>query len=184
MSNILQYWCQIQRTSSSSRYVNYRRGHIQCIYSSAYWGFYIQLNVSTLLLDICRHFGARCTAYLVPNTAPDLTFMLCELCSPTFTMYLQLRIFSLQHSTERICAAIGDIWTIQCALYCKLGAKYRAHPPVYAMWTVVLAIYTVITAKHIQTSMFIWTYQRCYWRYIDNSMCVILQTWCQIQRTS
>jgi hypothetical protein len=28
------------------------------------------------------------------------------------------------------------------------------------------------------------TYLRRYWRYIDNSLCVILQPWCQIQRTS
>jgi hypothetical protein len=201
----LQIWCQIQRTSSISFYVNCGLGHIQylyssahscfniepnvsallleisrqfneqytarlvpntghilqfklCVlwsrhiqyyYSSAYSGLNIQLNVSALLLDICRHFGARCTANLVPNTAHDLRFMLCELCSPTFTMYLQLRIFSLQHSTERICAAIGDISSIQRALYCKISAKYRAHLLVYGMWTVVPTIYNVITAPHI-----------------------------------
>jgi hypothetical protein len=39
----------------------------------------------------------------------------------------------LQYSTERICAAIGDISTIQCTLYCKHGAKFSAHPPLYAM---------------------------------------------------
>jgi hypothetical protein len=34
------------------------------------------------------------------------------------------------------------------------------------------------------TMQFIWSYLRCYWKYLDNSMLVILQTWCQIQRTS
>jgi hypothetical protein len=48
-------------------------------------------------------------------------------------MYLQLHIFRIQYSAERIFAVIGDITTTQCALYCKLGAKYSAHPPVYAM---------------------------------------------------
>jgi hypothetical protein len=69
-------------------------------------------------------------------------------------------------------------------LYHKHGAKYSAHPPVYAMWTVVPDIYNVITAPHIQASIFNCTYLRCNWRYHDNLMCVILQTWWQIKRTS
>jgi hypothetical protein len=52
------------------------------------------------------------------------------------------------------------------------------------MWTVVPDIYNAFTAPYIQTSIFIWTYLPCYWRYLDNSMLVILQIWCQIQRTS
>jgi hypothetical protein len=46
-------------------------------------------------------------------------------------------------------AAIVDITTIQCALYCKLVANYSAHSPVYAMWTVVPAIYKILIALHI-----------------------------------
>jgi hypothetical protein len=91
MHVILQTWCQIQLTSSSFRYVNSDPGHIQCIYSSAF--------------------------------------------------------SVLQYSTERICAAIGDNRTLRCPLYCKFGAKYRAHHPVYPMWTVVPDIYYVITAR-------------------------------------
>jgi hypothetical protein len=53
----------------------------------------------------------------------------------------------LQYSMERICAAIGDIRTFRSPLYCKLGAKYSAHHPVYPMWTVVPDIYNVITAR-------------------------------------
>jgi hypothetical protein len=108
-------------------------GHIRCNYSSAYSAFNIQLKLPAQLLEICRHLDARYTATMVPYIAHILQFSLCEQGSRTYTMYLQLRIFRPQYSTERICAAIGDITTIQCALYCKLGAKCSAHPPVYAM---------------------------------------------------
>jgi hypothetical protein len=52
------------------------------------------------------------------------------------------------------------------------------------MWSVVPDIYNAFTAANIESSIFTWTYLRCYWRYIDNSVHVILQTWCQIQRIS
>jgi hypothetical protein len=181
---ILQIWCQIQRTSSSLRCVNCVPGHIQRIYSSSYSGHNIQLNVSALQLEIFRHFDPRYTAYLVSNTAHILRFTLCELWFRTYTMHLQLRIFRLQCSSERICATVGDISTIQWALYCNPGAKYSARSAVYAMSNVVPDIYNVITAAYIQISIFIWTYMRCNWRYLDNSMRVIQQILCQIQRTS
>jgi hypothetical protein len=72
--------------------------------------------------------------------------------------------------------------TIHCSLYCKFGAKYSAHPPVYAMWTAVPHIYNVIAAPHIQAPIFNWKYLRCNWRYLDNSMPVIQQNWCQVRR--
>jgi hypothetical protein len=130
---ILQTWCQIQRTSSGLRYVNCGPGYIQCIYSAAYSDFNIHLNVSAMLLEISRQFNARFTENFEPYTAHILPFTLCDLWSRLYTKYLQLRIFMLQYSAVGICAAIVDITTIQCALYCKLGAKYSAHPPVYAM---------------------------------------------------
>jgi hypothetical protein len=83
-----------------------------------------------------------------------------------------------------MCAAIGHIPTFRCALHLKFGAKYSAHPPVHAMWTIVADIYNVFTAQHIEASIFNVTYLRCYWRYLDHSMSNILQDWCQIQRTS
>jgi hypothetical protein len=86
---------------------------MQCNYSSAYSGHNIQLNVSVLPLEISRPFNAHYTAILVPNTAHILQIALCELWSRTYTMHLQLHIFRLQYSFERICAAIGDISTIQ-----------------------------------------------------------------------
>jgi hypothetical protein len=145
----LHSWCQIERTSSRFRYVNCRPGYIQCIYSSAYLGFNIHLNVSALLLEISRQFNARYTANLVPNTAYILRFTLCELWSRTYTMHLQLHIFRLHYSFERICPAIVHISANQGALNCILCAKYSAHPPVYAMWTVIPAIYKVFSAPHI-----------------------------------
>jgi ribosomal protein S27E len=175
---------QIQRTSPSLRCVNCGPGHIQCIYSSAYSDFNIHLNVSALLLEISLQFKARYTANFEPNTAHTVPFALCELWSRTYTMHLQHRIFRLHYSAVGICAAIVDITTLQFALYCKFGAKHSAHPPVYATWSVVPCIFNVITAPHIQASIFNWTYLCCYCRYPDIWMRVELQIWCQKQRTS
>jgi hypothetical protein len=99
-------------------------------------------------------------------------------------MYLELGIFRIQYSTERSCAAIGDISTVQCALHCKLSAKYSAQPPIYAIRTVVPDIYNGITVPHIQASIFNWTYLRCYWRYAAISMGIIVQIGSQMQRIS
>jgi hypothetical protein len=154
---ILQIWCQIRPTSSSLRYVTCGPGHIQSNYCSAYSGYNIRLYLSALQLEIFRHFDPRYTANMVSNTAHIVQFTLCqqfnapytvnlvpntanilqftppELWSRTYSMYLPLHIFRLQYSTERIRAANGDISTIQCALYCKHGAKYSAYPPVCAV---------------------------------------------------
>jgi hypothetical protein len=124
--------------------------------------------VSALLLEMSRQFNVRYTANLVPNTARIPQFTLCELWFRSYTMLLELRIFRVQYSSERICATIGGISEIEWALNGKHGAKYSAHPPVYAMWTVVPDIYNVITAPHIQASIFKWRYQGCYWRYLGN----------------
>jgi hypothetical protein len=133
MRVILQHRCHIQRTSSSFRYVNSDPGHIQCIYCSAYSGLNIQLNVSALQLEITRQFNVRYTANLVPNTAKILQFTQCVLWSRTYTRYLQLLIVRPQYSTESDCAAVGDMPIFGCALYCKYGAIYNAHPPVDPM---------------------------------------------------
>jgi hypothetical protein len=122
----------IQRTFFSLRYLNCGSRHIQCNYSSAYSGFNIQLNVSLPLLEISRQFNLSNNANLVLITVHFLQLTLCGLWSRPYTMYLQLRIFRLQYSAVGICAAIGDISTIQWALHCKLGAKYSAHSPVCA----------------------------------------------------
>jgi hypothetical protein len=149
MCVILEAWCQIQRTFSSLRYLNCGPGHIQCTYSSTYSGCNIQLNTSALLLEIYRQFNVRYTANIVPYTAHILQFALSELWSRTYTMYLQLLIVRPQYSTERICAAIGDIPTLRCALCCKFGVKYSAYRPVYVVWSVVPDIYKVFNSPHI-----------------------------------
>jgi hypothetical protein len=149
MCVILLAWCQLQCTSSSLRYVNCGPGYIQSIYSSAYLAFNILLILPLLLLEICRYLDAHYTANFEPNTEHILPFTPCELWSRLYTRYLQLRIFRLQYSAAGIIAAFVDIISFQCAIFCKLGAKYSAHPPVYAMWTVVPAIYKLFTAPHI-----------------------------------
>jgi hypothetical protein len=132
MRVILQAWCQLQRTSSILRYMICGSGHIQGIYSTWWSGHNIQLNVSALQSEIFQHLDARYTANMVSNTAHILRFTLCVLWSRTYRMYSHLRIFRLQYSAADIIAAIVDITSIQCALYCKLDAKYSAHPPVDA----------------------------------------------------
>jgi hypothetical protein len=128
----------------------------------------------------------RCYWRYVDNSMHLVLLSLCQIpvyaiwtVGLTYTMHLQLRIIRLQYSTERIFAAIGLMSTIQRASYCKLCAKYSAHPPVFALLTVVPNIHNVLTDPHIQDSIFSWTYLRCYWRYVDNSASVILQPSCQ-----
>jgi hypothetical protein len=129
-------------------------GHIQSISSSIYTDFNIQLNVSTLLFKIIGHYNARYTANLGPNIANIIRFTLCGLWSRTYTIHIQLHIYRLQYSIERIHAAIQDNRTLQCPLYCKFGAKYSEHHPVYPMCTVVPDIYKVFTAPHSQATIF------------------------------
>jgi hypothetical protein len=88
MRVIMQIWYNIQRTASSLRNVNCGPGHIQCIYSSIYSGFNIQLNVSAVLWGKYRQFNVRYTPNVVPNTAHILQFTLSELWFRTCTMYL------------------------------------------------------------------------------------------------
>jgi hypothetical protein len=154
MHLILQALCQIQSTSSRLRYLYCGPGHLQFNYSTAYSGVNVQLSVSALPLLIYRQFNVRYTSNMVPNTAHILQFTLSELWSRAYTMNLQLHIFRLQYSTERTSAANRDMSRIQCALYCKLCAKYSAHPPDYAICIVVPAICSVITAPHTQASIF------------------------------
>jgi hypothetical protein len=110
MRVILQTWCQIQRTSSSIRYVNCGPGHIQCNYSSAYSGSNIELNVSPLLLEISRQINARYTAKIAHNRQSTT----CELwprhiqCiySSTYSCFnIRLNVSSLLLEISRQCNA-------------------------------------------------------------------------------
>jgi hypothetical protein len=154
MRLMLQTWCQIQRTTSSfalselwSRtYTMYLQLHIFRIPYSAECIFAVIGDISTTQCALYCKLGA--------NTAHNLRFALSELWSHTYTMNLQLLIFRLQYSTKRICAAFGDMSTIQCASHCIYCAKYSARPPVNAIWTVVTDIYNGVTVPHIQASIF------------------------------
>jgi hypothetical protein len=146
--------------------------------------FRLQYSSQRICAAIVDTTSIQCVRNLVPNTAHILRYTLCELWSRPNTKYFQYSIFRLQYSAVGICAAIVHITTIQCALYCKLFAKYNAHPPVYALWTVVPTISKVLTAPHIQALILNSRQLPCYCRYLDNSMRVILHSWCQIQRTS
>jgi hypothetical protein len=109
VSGILQAWCQLQRTSPSLRYVNCGPGHVDCIYSSAYSDFNIQVKVGPLLLEESRQCNERYTVSLVPITAHILQFTLYELWIRPYIRYLQFRIFRLHYSAVGICAASVDI---------------------------------------------------------------------------
>jgi hypothetical protein len=113
MRVILHSWCQIQRSSSSLRYVTCGPGHIQSIFSTAYLGFNIQLKVAPLLFEVSRCFNERNTANLVTITAHILQLSLCDLWSRPYTEYFQYRIFLLQYSDEGSSPAIVGISTIQ-----------------------------------------------------------------------
>jgi hypothetical protein len=73
---------------------------------------------------------------------------------PDIYNVIAARIFRLQYSAVGNCAVIEDITTTHCLLNCKLGAQYSAHPPVYAMRSVVPDIYSVFTDPHIQATIF------------------------------
>jgi hypothetical protein len=140
----------IQRTASSLRNVNCAPGHIQCVYSTAYSGFNIQLNVSMVILVIYRQFNATYTANFVPNTS--LRYLICGPGHIQCNYSSAYWGFNIQLNVSAV--LIGDMSTIQWALYLKVGAKYSAQPPVYAMWTVVPDIHNVNTAPRIQDSIF------------------------------
>jgi hypothetical protein len=78
MLHIQQTLFQIQRISFRLRYMKCGPGHIQCNFSSTYSGFYIQMNVSTPILEIYRQFNVRYTANIEPNTAHTLQLSLFE----------------------------------------------------------------------------------------------------------
>jgi hypothetical protein len=86
------------------------------------------LDISTIQRALYCKLGAKYNAH-------TSVYAMWTVWSPTYTMQLQLRIFSLQYSTETTCAAIGHMQRFGCALHCKLGAEYSAPHPFYAMWT-------------------------------------------------
>jgi hypothetical protein len=92
---------------------------------------YSTLGICATIVDITSTQCALCCKLSAKDSAHRPVYAR-ELWFRTYTMHLQLRIFRLQYSTLGICAAIVDITSTQCALYCKLSAKDSAHRPVYA----------------------------------------------------
>jgi hypothetical protein len=184
MRVIVQTWSQIQLTSSRLRYVNCGPGHIQWNDNTAYSGFNIQLNVSKLLLKTSGKFKERHTSNIVPHTTHIIQFTLCEPVVSTIynvvtVTYIHASIF--KWTCLRCYWRYSDIsMRVMLQIWCQIQPTSSSLRYVNCGHE----IYNAITVPHIHASIFKWKYLLWYWRYIDNSICVILQTWCQIQRTS
>jgi hypothetical protein len=83
--------------------------------------FWLQYSNERIYADIGDMSAIQCALFY--NLCAKHQITLFELWSLTYTMYLQIHIFRTQYSAERICAATGDMSTIQRALYCNLGAN-------------------------------------------------------------
>ena len=98
------------------------------------------------------------------------------------------RIFSFAYSSMNVHLNITTLLlvmsTIQCAIYFSYPAKYRARHPVCATSTLVKVKTSVFPLLHIRAWIFIWTYLRCYWWYVDNLMRFMLSICYQIQSTT
>jgi hypothetical protein len=176
----LHICCHTQGTITGLRYVKSCPRKIQYIYISWYSGFNIQLNVSPLILVICRQFNERYTPHFLPNTGNDIRFTLCHLYSRPNPIQLHFSIFRLQYSIERIFFDTGDMSIIQCALCSTFIVKYTAQYQVDVMPTLALTKSNRMTFLDIQASIFNWTYLPWNWLFIDKSMHVILHLCCQI----
>jgi hypothetical protein len=100
-------------------------------------------------------------------------------------MHSQVRIVRPQYSTEPDCAATRDMPRFGCALCCNIGAIYIAHTLQFMQCGLWSRTYTMNIHLHIFRIQYS-TKRICAacWRYVDNSVSLILQSWCQIQRSS
>jgi hypothetical protein len=149
MNVILHICWQIQHTCSCVHYVNSGPCQIQRYCSSAYSDFNIHLNISPLLLVICRQFNAHCIPHLLINTAHVIRLKLCQLCALSNPAYLQFSRFCPIYSFVRTSVTIGDMSTIRSALCSTFAAKYDASAPDYIVTTLVKAKSNVIAVLHI-----------------------------------
>jgi hypothetical protein len=153
MRLILHSCCQMLGTISGLRCVKSGPSQIEYYYSSSYAAFNNQLNV----------YPRRNNPHFLPNEGQNIRITLCQLRSRSNPVYLQFLIFRLQYSIERIFDDIGDMLTIQCALYSTFAAKCRPYPEDYAMSTLVPVNSNRITVLPMETSIFNWTYLQCDW---------------------
>jgi hypothetical protein len=115
--------CQIQSTISGLRYVKSGPSQIQYNYNSSCAGINIQLNVSPLWLAVYRQIVACYTPHLLSNTEHNIKFPLCHIWSQSNPIQFQFFLSMLQHTIERISAAIAGLSTNQCALYSTFAVK-------------------------------------------------------------
>jgi hypothetical protein len=132
---------------------------------------YIDNSMWVILQPWCQ-YSAHPPDHAIWTVVPDIYN---ELTAP----HIQDSIFNSTY-LRRYLRYVDNSMGVVLQTWCQ----YSTRPPVYALWTVVPDIYNLFTARHIKASIFNWTYLRWYWRYIDNAMGLILQPWCQIQRTS
>jgi hypothetical protein len=123
VSIILHISCQILGILSGLSVANTGHRQIQYSYSSSYAAFNIHLNVSTSILVVYRYIDACYNPNLLPNTGHNIRFTLCQIWPPSNPMQLHFLIFSLQYSIERTSVDIGDMSTIQYALYSTFANK-------------------------------------------------------------
>jgi hypothetical protein len=161
MRVVLHICCQMQTGSTGLRYVNSGPRQIQCNYISCYSVFNIQLIVSPLVLLVYRHIDACYAPHLLQNKASIILPSLCQLWSQSNIIYLHFLLFRHQYSNERIPADIGEMSTIQCALYSTFAAIFSINPRDYAMSYLVPAKSNIITVHPMQAS----TFNRMYIRY-------------------
>jgi hypothetical protein len=158
MCVILQTWCQIQRTSSSLRHLNCGPGHIQCNYSSTYSGFNIQQNVAPLLLQIYPQLNERYTANIEPNITHIPQFTLCELCGPGHIRCNYSSAYSAFNIQLKLPALLLDIcWDLDVRYTANLVPNAALVIQFTLCELVVPHRCNVITAPHIQASIFNWT---------------------------
>jgi hypothetical protein len=91
---------------------------------------------------------------LVSNTAHIVQFTLCDLCSRTYTKYIQLHIFMHLYSTVCICAAIVDITTINARYTANLvpNTAHIHHLLLCDLWSRTYTIYLQLRIFRLQYS--------------------------------
>jgi hypothetical protein len=127
----------------------------------------------------CSSYSKRCAKYSAYPSDYAMWSVVPAIYSVISALHIQASIFKWTY-LRRYWTHVDNSASIVLQTWCQ----YKAQPSACAMWTVIPDIYNVNMVPHILASIFKWTYLRCYRGYIDYSICVILQIWCQIQRTT
>jgi hypothetical protein len=98
----------------------------------------------------CRQINARYNPHFLPNAAKILQITLYQHWLQSNPIELYFLLFWYQYTIERISADIGDMSTIQSALYCTFTAKFSLNPPDYANSTLIPVKSNIITVLLLQ----------------------------------